>query len=89
MSQAYATALERLMALAEDRRDYGTAIAYAGRLLQHNPGHEAAYRSLMRLHALNGDRAAALHIYHTCVTVLRRELGVPPMRAHVRCTSGC
>ncbi len=78
LSQAYATALERLMTLAEDQRDYRAAIAYAGRLLQHNPGHEATYRSLMRLHALSGDRAAALHTYHSCVTVLRRELGVPP-----------
>ena len=78
LSQAYATALKRLIALAEDRRDYGTAIAYAGRLLQHSPGHEVTYRSLMRLHALNGDRAAALHVYHTCVTVLQRELGVSP-----------
>jgi DNA-binding SARP family transcriptional activator len=78
LSQAYAAALERLIALAEDQRDYGIAIVYAGRLLQHNPGHEATYRSLMHLHALNDDRAAALHVYHTCVTVLRRELGVSP-----------
>jgi DNA-binding SARP family transcriptional activator len=32
----------------------------------------------MRLHALNGDRAAAMHAYHTCTTVLQRELGVEP-----------
>jgi DNA-binding SARP family transcriptional activator len=78
LSQAHAAALERLIGLAEDQRDYRAAVAYAGRLLQHVPGHEAAYRSLMRLHALNGDRAAALHVYHTCVTVLQRELGVAP-----------
>ncbi len=75
---AYATALERLAALAEDRGDMPAAIAYARRLVEHDPSHEPAYRSLMRLHALNGDRATALHVYHTCVTVLRRELGVPP-----------
>ncbi len=75
---AYAAALERLITLAEDRQDISTAITHARRLLEHDPCHESAYRSLMRLHALNGDRAAALHIYHTCVTVLRRELGVPP-----------
>jgi DNA-binding SARP family transcriptional activator len=75
---AYAAALERLIALTEDRRDLTTAIMYARRLLEHDPCHEPAFRSLMRLHTLNGDRAAALHTYHACVTVLRRELGVPP-----------
>jgi DNA-binding SARP family transcriptional activator len=78
LRRAYAVALERLIALAEDRRDISTATTYARRLLEHDACHEPAYRSLMRLHAMNGNRAAALHIYHTCVTVLRRELGVPP-----------
>src|SRR5260370_2486092 len=32
----------------------------------------------MRLFALNNDRASALHVYHTCVTTLQRELGVDP-----------
>src|SRR5258708_33529658 len=32
----------------------------------------------MRLYALRGDRAAALRVYHTCVTVLERELGTEP-----------
>lgn len=73
-----AAALERLIALAENRRDISAAMIYARRLLEHDPCHEPAYRDLMRLYALNGDRAGALHIYHTCVTTLRRELGVPP-----------
>ena len=78
LRRAYAAALERLVTLAEDRREISNAITYARRLLEHDPCHEPAYRSLMRLHALNGDRAAALHTYHSCVTVLRRELGVSP-----------
>jgi predicted ATPase len=32
----------------------------------------------MRLHAARGDRASALRVYHTCVEVLQRELGVEP-----------
>src|SRR5260221_10982728 len=32
----------------------------------------------MRLYALRGDRAAALRVYHTCVTALERELGTEP-----------
>ena len=47
-------------------------------MLRHDPLREETYRLLMRLHALNGDRPAALRAYHVCVTVLRQELGVEP-----------
>lgn len=78
LAQAYAAALERLAALYEAQRDYPRAIGHVQALLRHDPLHEPAYAQLMRLHALNDDRAAALHTYHTCVTVLRRELDVEP-----------
>ena len=78
LHRSYANVLEQLIDLAEQRHDLPAAIAHAERLLQHDPLHEAAYRNLMRLHALHGDRAAALSVYHTCVSVLRRELGLPP-----------
>src|SRR5947209_2244303 len=35
----------------------------------------------MRFYALRGDRAAALRIYHTCVTLLERELGTEPSQS--------
>src|SRR5439155_16046891 len=47
-------------------------------LLRHDPLHEATYRHLIRLYALMGDRAAALRTYHTCATVLERELATEP-----------
>jgi DNA-binding SARP family transcriptional activator len=78
LRQGFITALERSMRLAEERRDYGAAIAQANHLLRYDPLHEAAYHQLMRFYALNGDRAGALQVYHTCVTVLQRELGVEP-----------
>lgn len=78
LAQAYGAALERLAALYETQRDYPRAIGHAQALLRHDPLHEPAYAQLMRLHALNDDRAAALHTYHTCATVLRRELDVAP-----------
>src|SRR5258708_33204678 len=53
----------------------------AQRLLRHDPLHEATYRSLMRSYALRGDRAAALRVYHTCVTILERELAAEPSEA--------
>ena len=55
-----------------------TAIRYAQRLIALDPLSEDLYRRLMRLFALNNDRASALHVYHTCVTTLQRELGVDP-----------
>ncbi len=76
----YGHALERLIQLLEAQRAYVDAIAYSEQLLRHDPLHEATYRQLMRLHALSDDRAAALRVYHTCLTQLRAELGVAPDR---------
>lgn len=78
LAQAFVLALEQLTLLHEERREYAAAITHAQRLLRYDPIHEATYRHLMRLLALTGDRSAALRIYHTCVTVLERELAVPP-----------
>jgi DNA-binding SARP family transcriptional activator len=78
LRQAYLRTLERLIRMLEEQRDYPAAIRNAQRLLRHDPLHEATYRRLMRLNALNGDRAAALRVYHTCTTVLQRELDVEP-----------
>ncbi|MCI0354796.1 MAG: AfsR/SARP family transcriptional regulator, partial [Acidobacteria bacterium] len=81
LQQMFVAALERLILLLETERDYRPAIRYAQRLLQHDPLHEATYQHLMRLHALSGDRVSALRLYHTCTTVLERELGVAPSPA--------
>src|SRR6266487_3779887 len=62
--QLFVTASERLMALLEQERAYSAAITVAQQLLHHDSVHEATYRQLMRLHALHGDRAAALRTYH-------------------------
>jgi DNA-binding SARP family transcriptional activator len=81
LSQVYAGMLERLIQLLERQRDYGLAIRYAQRLRRYDLLHEPTYRHLMRLYTLNGDRARALRVYHTCVTTLRRELGIDPSPA--------
>ncbi len=80
LAQAYDRALEQLASLHESREDYRQAIAYAQALLRHDPLHEPTYARLMHLHVLADDCAAALHVYHTCATVLRRELDVAPSR---------
>ena len=64
LHQAYIRAMEQLIQLLEEGREYDQAIRYAQRLLRHDPLHEAGYRRLMRLRALSGDRAGALRVYH-------------------------
>ncbi len=81
LAQEYARALRQLITLREASRQYAEAIAFTRALLRHDPLDEPAHTDLMRLCALNGDRATALHAYHTCVTILRRELDVAPGRA--------
>ena len=54
------------------------AIKTATCLLAMDPLQEAVHRTLMRLYARQGRRAAALKQYQTCVDVLKRELGAAP-----------
>ncbi len=74
-------ALEMLTRLLEERQAWQEAIHYGQRWLRLDPLNEQAYRCLMRLHTAQGNRAAALQAYHTCVTILQRELGVEPDEA--------
>jgi DNA-binding SARP family transcriptional activator len=76
LQRAFRDAVGRLAALLEAERDYRGAIELLRRLLRDDPLQEDAYRALMRLYALSGDRAGALRVYHECVTVLERELSV-------------
>ncbi len=76
--QLFLGAAERLVALLEEDGDYGAAISAAQQLLRQDPLHEATYRHLMRLHALRGERAEALRVYHLCAKRLERELGTEP-----------
>jgi len=78
LRQRHRQALEQLLHLFEVQGVTVSAIRYAQRLLGLDPLSEDLYRRLMRLFALNNDRASALHVYHTCVTTLQREMGVDP-----------
>ena len=81
LAQDYQHALERLILLLEEARQYAAAIGYAERLLRADRLREATYRDLMRLHLLNGDRPSALRTYHTCSAMLAQEPGVEPSPA--------
>jgi DNA-binding SARP family transcriptional activator/predicted ATPase len=71
-------ALDRLIHLHEAQSDYAAAIHYARRAIHCDILNEEAYRTLMRLLALSGDRAGALQVFQMCASALRRELGIEP-----------
>jgi len=81
LRDGFRRAVERLADLSEAERDYRGAIRWGRRLVELDPVDEAASARLMRLHALSGDRAGALRVYHGCATALVRELGVAPTAA--------
>ncbi len=74
---ALSTMTRRLDAALEDGTTE-TGIRTALRILALDPLQEPAHRALMQLHARQGRYAAALKQYHTCRSLLERELGVLP-----------
>jgi len=81
LRQALTEVLERLLLLLESQGQPRAALAFGQRLLRHDPLREETYRILMRLYAACGDRAGVRRVYHTCVSVLERELAVGPSAA--------
>jgi predicted ATPase/DNA-binding SARP family transcriptional activator len=81
LRQALTAALERILRLLEREGQPRAALAYAQRLLRHDPLREDTYRILMHLYAACGDRAGVRRVYHTCATVLERELATEPSAA--------
>ncbi len=78
LRNALLAGLVRLVELQEARGAHAAAVAHAERALAIEPLDEAGYRALMRLHQRAGNRAAAIHAFHRCAGVLRRELDVAP-----------
>ena len=71
-------ALEQLVRGHSARGEYQSAMGFAQRWLAVDQLREAAHRAVMELHALSGDRAAAVRQYEACARVLEEELGVEP-----------
>lgn len=71
-------ALEKLANRHEEAGDYHRALPFAVRHAELEPCEEKAQRRVMRLHALNGKRDAALSQYEVCCTVLKQERGILP-----------
>jgi predicted ATPase/DNA-binding SARP family transcriptional activator len=74
--------LETLAALIEHHTavgSYSAAVAAAQRYLAIDELAEEIHRRLIQLHALSGDRSAALRQFERCSDTLERELGVSPL----------
>ncbi|MFN8440627.1 MAG: AAA family ATPase [Caldilineaceae bacterium] len=78
LQQRVMQVLEELIERSQHQQEYRAGINYARHLLGLDPLHERAHQQLMQLYALNGERVAALHHYHTCTNLFKQELGVEP-----------
>jgi len=72
-------ALARLADLCLAEADYPATTAICEQALALDAGRETLWRSLMRAHALSGDRAAALRTFDRCRAALAHDLGVDPL----------
>ncbi len=78
LRETYLGVAERLAEMIERERDYRRALPLAREIFESDPLNEEALLRLMRLHALSGDRAEAMRVYHAYATSLARETGVEP-----------
>lgn len=75
----HVAALRATSADLERSGDLDGALAWAQRLSDADTVSEEAWRRVMRLQYLRGDRPAALRAYHRCVEMLAREFGSEPL----------
>ncbi|MEM9767540.1 MAG: BTAD domain-containing putative transcriptional regulator [Cyanobacteria bacterium P01_D01_bin.71] len=78
LQQLMLQALGDLCQLAVQVGDARSAVEYSQQLIQQEPLSEVGYLTLMKAHAQQGDRPAALQVYHQCMTLLREEMGIDP-----------
>jgi DNA-binding SARP family transcriptional activator len=79
LREQYLDLLLRLGEFALEEGRCGEAADLAHRVMACDPIREEAYRLLMRCHARQGNRAAAVRDLQRCSEILRRELGEEPM----------
>ncbi|KAA3664735.1 MAG: hypothetical protein DWQ04_04230 [Chloroflexi bacterium] len=70
--------LQKLIMYCEYQQAYEQGLAYGSLILQWDRACEKAYRQMMRLRYLAGDRTGAIRQYQRCVQVLNDELNVAP-----------
>ncbi len=78
------TAWQKRALAAEQAGETVDAITAWRELCKLEPWREEPHRHIMRLHARQGDYAAALHQFKLCAAILEEELGVEPMAQTLR-----
>jgi DNA-binding SARP family transcriptional activator len=79
LERQYLEALSTLIAAHAVQGAHQAAIACAQRYLAADELAEDVHRQLIELYAASGDRAAAVHQFERCASILERELGVDPL----------
>ncbi|MEM7128023.1 MAG: NB-ARC domain-containing protein [Chloroflexota bacterium] len=78
LCQSLADLLQQLIQGLSAQDDFEQAILYARRYVDLDLLDEPAHRQLMMLYAQAGQQSTAVRQYHTLVSILEEELGVPP-----------
>lgn len=76
---AYLSIRQKLMLHHGQFGRYEDALYHGEKILALDPVREKIHRQMMRLHALNGDRSAALAQYKRCKQILADELNLAPL----------
>ena|GEM_PF-388413 len=79
LQSAYRAAVSAVLSQCQAEGDYETGISLAQRSLAQDDAREETHRALMVLHALNGNRDAALRQFERLTIILDRELGAHPL----------
>lgn len=80
LEEVYLTVLGRLSRLYMEQDNYEDSISCCRQILARDSFREDAYRQLMCCYSRLGRRNQALSEYQQCQAVLKRELGIEPMR---------
>jgi DNA-binding SARP family transcriptional activator len=75
----FISTMERLLIRARNQRDFGRAIAYAARILNHDPWREDVLRHLASVRYESGDRAGAIREIDAFARRLMDEMSVEAM----------
>ena len=81
LAQAWRAQADAQARSLQERGDLRGALSVAQALIAQDQLQEGHYRRLMSLHALLGEREAALEAYERCRRALGRELGLRPLAA--------
>lgn len=77
LNRACVSSALTLAALLKKNKRFDEALAACQRAIQLNPTYESAYREVMEIEALLGNRAGVARWYETCQETMRQELDLP------------